>query len=437
MPEPSARMIAATVLKRVVKDRAFSPISLHHAFRQNKLELRDRAFVTHLVYGTLTYLGAINEVLEQLILNGLASIPPILRAILRIALYELYYHEKATPHAAVNEAVQNTLDCLGRRFSGLTNGVLRRFLREKELFFVHKEDPILRLSQDKGLPTWLAKRLLEQLDETSANAMMDFLNAPIPTHFRLRKNITVPEMMDSLQSEGLKPALHSHVKGAFQTTGAIATSTLHRQQKIAIQDAGALASLSLLPASIQGPILDACAGQGGKTLSLLDLYPKNEVISTDLHLKKLHRIQLSKKEQERHSLIQWDMKKSPPKELTESAPFRTVVLDAPCSAFGTIGRHPEARWNRSQKDVEKLASLQTIMLDQIAPLVAVDGVLLYIVCTWTKEESSEQIDSFLKRNSSFKLDNSGDLPAIKRFWPHTDHTECFFVARLRRENISQ
>ena len=83
--------------------------------------------------------------------------------------------------------------------------------------------------------------------------------------------------------------------------------------------------------------------------------------------------------------------------------FDCVLVDAPCSGLGTIRRHPETRWSKSEADITQLAEIQANILDAIVNRVKPGGVLVYSVCTWTREETSKQVEKFLERHPDFEL----------------------------------
>ncbi len=157
-----------------------------------------------------------------------------------------------------------------------------------------------------------------------------------------------------------------------------------------------------LPAQLLGDVrgktvIDLCAAPGGKTLQLASLGAR--VTSVDigperlaLVAENLARLNLSAE------LIEADVRDWRP---PESAPF--VLLDAPCTATGTIRRHPDIPWLKSAADVGVMAPLQADLLDAAADMTAPGGVLVYAVCSLEPEEGASQIVSFLARNTAFSL----------------------------------
>jgi 16S rRNA (cytosine967-C5)-methyltransferase len=122
-----------------------------------------------------------------------------------------------------------------------------------------------------------------------------------------------------------------------------------------------------------------------------------------------------------------------------TGPFDAVLVDAPCSGLGTLRRHPELRWRRHPDDVPRLAALQRELLAAVAPLVRPGGVLVYAVCTLTREETVDVVERFRTDAPQFAAERAGEWidPALvtpegwMRTLPHVHGVDGFFAARLR------
>ena len=116
-------------------------------------------------------------------------------------------------------------------------------------------------------------------------------------------------------------------------------------------------------------------------------------------------------------------------------PFDRVVLDLPCTGTGTLRRHPELKWRRRPEDVPRLARLQREILDGVAGLVRPGGILVYAVCTRTREETTALIDAFTTSHPRFVVERPTlacvDDDGFLRTAPHTHELDGFFAARLR------
>jgi 16S rRNA (cytosine967-C5)-methyltransferase len=164
-------------------------------------------------------------------------------------------------------------------------------------------------------------------------------------------------------------------------------------------EAAQLAVLALSPKRKER-ILDACSGRGGKTAAIGALTQnKATIVAVDRAPNKLERLafELSRQQLSVTTL---------PVNLADgvdavSGKFQRVLLDAPCSGTGTLGRRPEIRWRLEPRDIRQLVAIQKKLLENVAPLVATGGVLLYVVCSILPEEGIAQIEQFLEHHKTF------------------------------------
>ena len=450
----SARSVAARVLSRVCDEGAFSQHALRSALDTSGLARRERAWITATVYGVLSDLRAIDLALDRTTRNGVASLPQRVRSHLRLGVWALA-RDPRRDESAVGPVVSAVVAAVradaGERWSGLVNGVLRTVLRDAAVLFAPptRADATARFGIARGLPDWIAARVVEALGSDDAAALMAALNAPTPVALRVRRG-SVDEAVAALAADGIVAAPHPLAPGAvIVSTGHAHASTLVQSGAAAIQDAGAQLAVLACPSLPNGArILDACAGVGGKTLAMLDRFREATVVACDSHAAKLEVVaRVAGESAPRLSCAQWALGSEPAPESIASSAFDIVLVDAPCSALGTIGRHPEARWNRSADVVESLAALQSQILDAAASLVAPGGSLVYVVCTFTREETKDVVARFLATHPGFRtwpptdgcaaagvnwaalVDGDGAIT----LWPHRSASDGFYIARLRRE----
>ena len=208
---------------------------------------------------------------------------------------------------------------------------------------------------------------------------------------------------------------------------------------VEVQDEGSqLIALACAPAKEKERLLDLCAGAGGKSLALAAAAPTATILATDSNRARLS--QLAPRAQRAGAEIETRLL-SPPRELDELADWREnadcVLVDAPCSGSGTWRRNPEGRWRLTSERLERLTNAQQRLLDMAAALVRPGGVLVYAVCSLLSREGAGQIGRFLERHSSWiseplPIPGGRDEGGGKLLTPGHDHTDGFFVARLRR-----
>lgn len=206
----------------------------------------------------------------------------------------------------------------------------------------------------------------------------------------------------------------------------------YMEEGLVSQQSGAVLEIlsKLNPQEWPGPVWDCCCGRGGKTLALLE-QGVQVALASDISSPRLRGLgeELDRLglrgacHVERFSATE-DITASKFYTATGVKAFGTILVDAPCSGFGTLARHPEIRFRRTLEDVTKLAALQRAMLENAFRWLEEGGNVIYITCTLMPEENEEQIARFLKAHASMKLVNTFLTP------PHSPHGEFFYGARL-------
>lgn len=188
---------------------------------------------------------------------------------------------------------------------------------------------------------------------------------------------------------------------------------------------------------------------------MLDLHPDIDLVACDIDPRKLRRFNAGEQE-ERLTRIDGDMTtmEGAEKLAIHAASsghedgYEAIFIDAPCSALGTLGRHPEVRWKRCREDIEELSRVQHKLLRTMAKLVRPGGYLVYVVCTFSEDETLTQVDRFMQANPDFVLspptadtaDPRVDWDALVddtqtvSLWPEPHRTDGFFIARFKRKD---
>ncbi len=431
---PNPRRVAARVVQQVVEDNAWSNVALDAALRSTPLAGPDRGLCTQLVYGTLTWLRTIDAVLEANVKGKLTRVEPQVACILRVAVYQLGWLDRVPDHAAVDQAVRHARKVRGRA-AGFVNGVLRSTLRGRETWpeiggaFRAGDNPHT-LARRWSLPDWLAQRWASQFGVEGAFSLAEAISLAPPVCLRARG----PEGRDLGSAGLLAPDAIRPEKWSRQVEEAIAGGL------VAVQDEAAQLVSHLAGAAPGERVLDACAGQGGKSLHLADaMGDTGEVVAADPVQERLERIPAHDRIQPLHG----DLRQLSKGALAERT-FDVVLIDAPCSGLGVLRRHPEGRWTRRDSDPATQAALQAELLDAALPLLAPGGRLVYAVCTTTPEEGPRQIEALLNRAPNLRLDLESGDPRVP--WdrlrrdshgfvtlPHEHDCDGFFMTRLRSQ----
>ena len=207
---------------------------------------------------------------------------------------------------------------------------------------------------------------------------------------------------------------------------------------VEVQDEGSQLIALACEAKNGERIIDVCAGAGGKSLALAAAAPRAHILATDTNRQRLSKLPARA---ERAGTTVETRLLNPPNELAELSDQRAradlVLVDAPCSGSGTWRRNPEGRWRLTPDRLDRLAALQSRLLDIGAELVRPGGRLVYAVCSILSREGAGQTSDFLSRHSSWTMQETpfaaGRFDGAGRLLtPAHDGTDGFFVARLER-----
>jgi 16S rRNA (cytosine967-C5)-methyltransferase len=378
-----ARQCAAEILVQVLASkRPFDEaIARHIAIAE--LEPRDRNFARLMVMTVLRRLGQIDALLAQMLEKPLEGKSTTVMQCLRLGVAQLVWLD--TPaHAAVHDTVE-TVNTMGfERMKGLVNAVLKRVAREGKERIAAQDEATL------NLPAWLYASFKETYGESTARAIglaclgeppLDItVKADLEQWAKALGGVALPSGSLRLHTAGKVDALEGYHEGAWW-----------------VQDVAASLPVALL-GDVQGKtVLDLCAAPGGKSAQLGAAGAR--VVAVD---QSKRRLELLSANMQRLALsvdtVEADILRWKP-EFTPDA----ILLDAPCSATGTLRRHPEVAWLRTQGDVSELAGIQKRLLRRVAGWLGAGGKMVYCVCSLQKEEGEEQTEAFLREHPDFKV----------------------------------
>lgn len=440
----NSRRVAWEVLN-LVEDGAYADAELARRLGRSSLDTRDRALATRLVYGTLAWQAYLDHILAHLGRRAATLDAPV-RTLLRMALLQLTKLSRIPEFAAVDTAVDLSKEFRRGTASGFVNALLRRFVRQgKSVPLPPVSELVDHLSIKLSHPAWLVDRCLRELGQQDTEAFLAANNEAAPTVLRVNDSQTTRDaVLRELQEAGLAVRPTTIASGGVELESAADVSALpgYAAGRFALQgEASQLVSL-LLGAKPGGAVLDVCAAPGGKTTQIAQIVgEKGTVVAVDGRTGGVAQVRrnASRLRLPRVLALVADSRALP---LQASVSFDAVLVDAPCSGYGTLRQHPEIRWRRSARDVSQLAALQGQLLGAAARHVKRGGVIVYATCTVLREENEDVVTRFLAERNDFRFDIAPDLPeAMRRLldpngnlrtWPHRHGLDGFFAARLRR-----
>ncbi|WP_438951055.1 16S rRNA (cytosine(967)-C(5))-methyltransferase RsmB [Porticoccus sp.] len=405
-----------------------------------RVDDRDRGLLQQLCYGTLRFYPRLSVYLAELLAKPFKIKDFDIEATLACSLYQLL-ETRIPPHAVVNEAVDTCLKLKKNWAKGLTNAVLRRFLRERVSLDI-------KLGNHRAFqtahPDWLIDLWQaawpEQLDQlVAAN------NHQPPMTLRANQmRCSRDEYLATLTEAGIEasPTRFSDVGITLEQPCDVTNLPGFAEGDASVQDEAAQLAAQLLAPEPGQRILDACCAPGGKTGHILELLNnQGDVIAIDIEAERLARVS--------DNLLRLGLQA---KLLTADAAnpaswwdgkqyFDCILLDAPCSATGVIRRHPDVKLLRKPADIAKLATLQLSLLKALWPLLAEGGALLYATCSTLPQENDQVITDFVRENNSVRLETVATQAGIatsagRQLMPEIGGHDGFYFARLVKTGMA-
>jgi 16S rRNA (cytosine967-C5)-methyltransferase len=434
VPGLTARRIAADILDNVLRRHRPLDAELDGAEQHPGLAAlpdRDRALVRKLVATVLRRVGTLRHLLGKFLDSGFPKDAPRVETVLLIGAAQILFLD-VPDHAAVDLSVRLVqADRRAAKYPGLINAVLRRVTRDgPELIKTLDAVPL-------DTPDWLFERWRKTYGAKTARAIAVAHGHEPPLDLTVKAD-----------AESWAQRLRGRVlpTGSVRTVAQGQVSLLPGYHEGAwwVQDAAAA-----LPARLFGDVTgkhvaDLCAAPGGKTAQLAQAGAR--VTAIDRSANRLVRVRDNLTRLGQHAdMIATDVTE------WQGGPFDAVLVDAPCSSTGTIRRHPDVAWLKSETDIAQLIALQRRLIDRAVALTKPGGLIVYCVCSLEPEESEQQIDALLAREAGIRrkpigpdeipgtaefLNPQGDLRTLPCHWADSDPRmgglDGFFAARLER-----
>ena len=432
-----ARAVAALSLVEVLHQRR-SLTAVLPAQLTNLADSRDRALAQELVFGALRWLPRLDACLRPLLRQAIEQTDPTVLAVLRIGLYQLI-EGQFPDHAALASTVQ-ACRILGKPWAtGLVNAVLRGFLRRREELDTRiQQDPVATYAH----PDWLLASLQAAWPD-AWTAIAEANNRRAPMSLRVnRLRASRPAYVERLTAADIAAAPIAATDYGVQLARPVAIAELpgFDQGEVSVQDAAAQLAAPLLDLKPGLRVLDACAAPGGKCAHLLELEPKiSSLIAVDKDPDRLLRV--------RENLDRLGLKAemragdaADPAGWWDGLAFDRILIDAPCSGTGVIRRHLDIKWLRQPGDIPAQAAAQQRILEALWPLLAPEGLLLYVTCSVLPAENQDNIDRFLQvhadaQTSPLALKTPLAGQHTCQILPGDQDMDGFFYARLRKQGL--
>ena len=413
---------------KTVRDNYFK----NHTLSQNEL---NRSLV--LSNEVVRWAGRLDYWINLKLDKSLRKLHPSIHLLLKLGYYEVLMDNAIPIHAAVNSWVELTKIIMGKKFVGLVNAVLRK---TKQIDPTKRED-----GQSNGdwfsYPNWMVENWILQFGEEGAFALCEYYNKI--THKDIRINTakfrlkTVINEIDSLGISWERIASSDQFIRIQSGLGRLIKSNLFELGMFNMQDRASGAVVELLDPQAGETILDVCAAPGTKSGYIIErIKGDGQVFASDISWSRMNKGKMRSKEL--NEPIEWLNKDATCDEFPMAD---RILIDAPCTGTGVIGRHPDIRWRREKGDATSMAHIQMEILTNMAQYVKPRGTIIYSTCSLEREENWNVVESFLKLNNNFNLKSGKNF--VPKPWlnsnqcletfPPRDKVDGMFAAHLRKK----
>lgn len=444
----SARETALRLYYRICEEGAYSNLLLKEELAGQEMDARDKRLISALVYGALSERAFLDYEIQEVSSLPIARTDRAILALLRLALYELYFM-RSKDHAVLFEYAGLCRRIKLSSATSFVNALLRRLLREREER--RKASRILTLPPDIRLSVHpsLLRDLIDSLGEEKAYAFLESSKKARPLTFRFRgteaEKTRFLEKHSSLFEAGLLSPLCLRARVPFEEIKDFLEDGI-----LVIQGEAASLPPLLLDLSPDDLVADFCAAPGNKSLEIQDIRAhRGSLFAYDLHPKRLALIEArfsvalrgEKRRGEEAPPFSAPILESRDMRRPFTAPrFDKVLLDVPCSGYGLLSSKPELRYRYDSEALQSLVDLQATLLDAAAASLKEGGLLVYSTCTLRREENEGQSEAFLRKHPCFELapfedprcGHEGRLNFL-RAEASAGESEGFYMTRFRKK----
>jgi 16S rRNA (cytosine967-C5)-methyltransferase len=432
----SARELALAVVRDVFgPERRGAQAAFDVRARKSGLDARDLSFAAELAYGSIKARRLLDWYLAPYLAGRDKPLPDAIREILRLGAYQLRCMGGVDAHAAVFETVNLALRHGHRGTAGLVNAILRKLSVEpspppERASFASEAD---YLATAFSLPTWVVTQWQRSFGPALPTILAG-VNAPPQRAVRVNAlRASVDAAAAALTANGARTRVSAFVPEVLIVDSGNASDD--DAARWALQGEAASMPVDLLAPRAGETVLELCSGRGNKSVQIAArMADAGRLHCVEIDARKVAQLRerLTQAGAGIAAVVEGDARG------VDVPQADAVLLDAPCSGLGILGRHPEARWRKSVDDPPRLAALQSELLAAAAARVAPGGRLVYSVCSTDPREGRDVVNAFLSEAGEFAraplperyaaLAADGDVLVP----PGIEGRDGFFIASLLR-----
>jgi len=421
------RQIAFEVFTDVIRSGSYSNLLLPQKLTASNMDLRDKAFTTELVYGSIRQIGRNDYLASKFSSRPWNEVDSGIVDVVRLGAYQLF-DMRVPEHAAVDATVNLARTVLGESKASFVNALMRKLASrtlDDHLSEV-QDDSISSLAIRYSHPEWIINSYRDSItDINELKLLLEANNRPTKPTL-----VAWPGLSNVEEFSG---DLGQYSPYAVKIDTPPTEIAAIRERRAGIQDEGSqiLALAFAKAAKGREPWLDLCAGPGGKA-ALLSFLAKGEFFANEIS-------------ETRSALVKQVVKEGTTVTLEDGRTIKTtansILADVPCTGLGALRRRPEVRWRRTTNDLPGLIKLQYELSAHAIDQLPSGGVFAYATCSPHLAETKAQCIEIEKRLPVIKLDVSQFLPenlsdavsnGYMQLWPHRHDTDAMFLALYQK-----
>ena len=405
-------------------------------FSQKK---RSKAAVNEII----RYRGLIDHIIEESSSRKMRNIKPKLKSILRLGCYDLLFDEIIPEFAAIHSSVELGKKLVNKKSGSMVNAVLRNMQRKQD------SDPswlktIKRNNIELSFPKWLVNKWRKQFGASNTKKLCKSYIKKSPMFLRVDTNqISLIKAKHLLNQSSIEVECYEIFNSFLKVLSGqdkVFDDNLFKCGIISIQDPASAAVAELIKPVNGDVILDVCAAPGTKSLLMAQKIGKNgKVFASDLDP---IRVKLGKSDIKRHKYknIQWSVLDATKDKFPMA---EKILIDAPCTGTGVIGRRPDLKWRLRKEDFNFMNRIQMSILNHMSKFLKLGGKIVYATCSLEPEENINVVNEFINQNKNFSVIPSNNF--LPRDWvnlngflmtmPYKTRSDGLFGAVLQKNEI--
>ena len=430
--ESNVRELALEVLLEIGKGEKSHLILRNVLEKYQYLTKQERAFLTRVTEGTIERMLELDYIINQYSKVKVKKMKPVIRNLLRLAVYQMKYMDNVPDSAACNEAVKLAVKKGFVNLRGFVNGVLRNIARNlDQIEYPKKEQTIPYLSVTYSMPEWIVEMWVADYGKEKTEEMLQNFYIERPTTIRVNENqISKAVLMDKLEKEGVKVEEHPFLQSALLISGYDYLGALDSflEGDFQVQDSASIQVAERAGIKEGDYIIDVCAAPGGKALHAAQmLHGTGFVEARDLTE---YKVSLIQENIWRMGFTNIEAVQQDATIFDEASEAKAdiVIADLPCSGLGVLAKKTDLKYKMTPETEKEVAELQRQILGTVYRYVKPGGTLIYSTCTICRLENEENTKWFVETYPQFELNWE------KQMFPGRE-TDGFYIAKFTRRSL--